>query len=139
MGRQALEDLLSQIRAEREQTLSALADIAEDEFSTPTDMVRWDDVRRILLRFGDHMREHANQAEAARDAIGRGHTMPQRMLAEGEIAWGKLLASTLDLSDEDMQTKPPGGGWSVEEVLQHILKSERNYREAIVKARTGPQ
>lgn len=136
MSREALDGLLAQIRAERERTLEALADVTEQEFAIQTDMVRWDDVRRVLLRFGDHMREHANQVQGAREAIGRAPTMPQRMLAESELAWGKLLAATFDLSDEDMRTQPPDGAWSIQQVLEHILASEKNYREAIQKARS---
>lgn len=135
MTRDALDGLLAQIRAEREQTLAALSDVTEEEFALPTDMQRWTDVRRVLLRFGDHMREHANQVEGAREAIGRGPSMPQRMLAEGEFAWGKLLASTVGLTDEDFDLQPPDGGWSVRQVLEHVLASERNYREAIRAAR----
>ena len=135
MTRAALDDLLAQITSEREQTLAALTDLTDEEFALATDLQRWTDVRRVLLRFGDHMREHANQVEGARAAVGRGPTMPQRMLSEGEHAWGKLLAAAVGLSDEDIDRQPPDGGWSVRQVLEHILASERNYREAIRAAR----
>lgn len=135
MSRAALDDLLAQIRSERERTLEALTGMAEDEFSLPTDMQRWTDVRRVLLRFGDHMREHANQIAGVRAGIGSDYTTPQRMLAEGEMAWGKLLGTVVGLSDEELRAKPPDGGWSVQEVLEHILVSERNYRNAIMRAR----
>ena len=122
---------LDDIRAAREETLAELVALTEDDFATPTDMVRWDDVRRVLLRFGDHMREHSNQLEAARYAIDRGPTMPQRMLAEGEVAGGKLLAATVGLEDEDLDAQPADGSWTVRQVLSHILESERNYLEAV--------
>ena len=83
MNHAELDTILADIRRAREAMLAALADLAEDDFATPTDMARW-----------DHMREHANQLEATLAAIGRGPTMPQRMPAESEQAWGKLLAAT---------------------------------------------
>lgn len=131
MRNQELLTFLGEIRAVREQTLSELVNLTEEDFATPTDMVRWDDVRRVLLRFGDHMREHSNQLEGARYAIDRGPTMPQRMLAEGEVAWGKLLAATVGLDDQDMDALPNDGSWTVRQVLQHILESEQGYLDTI--------
>jgi len=135
MSNENLQSFLGEICAAREQVLAELIDLTEDDFATPTDMVRWDDVRRVLLRFGDHMREHSNQLEAARYAIDRGPTMPQRMLAEGEVAWGKLLAATVGLEDEDLDAQPADGSWTVRQVLSHILEGERNYLETIRRTR----
>jgi hypothetical protein len=135
MEREELDDLLAEIRALRVQTLTELVDMAEDEFACPTDMVRWDDVRRVLLRFGDHMREHGTQVMGARAAIGRELTMPQRILAEAEVAWGRLLGATIGLSDRDLTSEPPDGGWSVREVLEHVRDAETAYLDAIRAAR----
>lgn len=135
MSNENLQAFLGEIRSVREQALAELIDLTEDDFATPTDMVRWDDVRRILLRFGDHMREHANQLEAARYAIDRGPTMPQRMLAESEVAWGKLLAATVGLDDEDMDAQPSDGSWTVRQVLSHMLEGEQGYLDAIRRTR----
>ena len=136
MKRERLGALLADIRALHEQALAELSDLTEAEFDCPTSLERWDDIRRVLLRFGDHVREHATQVEAARAAIGRVPTTPQRMLAEAEIAWGKLLASTVGLVDDDITLPHPDGGWSVMEVLEHVLRSERRYLQAIRQART---
>jgi uncharacterized damage-inducible protein DinB len=135
MTRQRLDSLLSEIRALREQTLAELAELTEEEFPYPTEMERWTSVRRLLLRFGDHMREHANQVEDARVALGRGPTMPQRMLAEAELAWGKLLAATLGLSDQDLEPAPAEGSWSVQQTLEHVKQTEHTYLEVIRQAR----
>jgi hypothetical protein len=135
MSHAELDALLGEIRRAREATLAVLADLTEDDFATPTDMARWDDVRRVLLRFGDHMREHANQLEATRAVIGRGPTMPQRMLAESEQAWGKLLAATVGLDDRDVDTLPADGSWSVRQLLHHILEVELRYLDAIRRSR----
>ena len=126
--------MISKIRAAREQTLSRLVDLTEADFSTPTQMERWTDVRRVLLRFGDHLREHANQAEHTRDIIDCTPSMPQRMLQESELAYGKLLAAMVGLSDEDYNQAPPDGGWSIRQVLEHTLQSEINYLAVIADA-----
>lgn len=134
MERERLKAMLAEIRAAREATLEYLVDIPESDFPLPTDLPRWDEVRRVLLRLGEHMGEHTNQIEGARSDLGRHKSMPQRMLAEAEISWGKLLAATVGLDDADLEAEPAAGSWSVATVLEHILSSERNYLAAIQKA-----
>ena len=136
MPRAELDALLAKIRQSREQTLIECADLTEAEFTLPTGMPRWDDLRRVLLRFADHMREHASQAQAARVAAGHAPTPPERMLAEAELAWGMLLGVTVGMSDEDAATPPPDGGWSVMQVLEHVLKTEETYLNAVRHAKT---
>ncbi len=129
-----IKEMIARIRAAREQTLARLVDVTEADFSTATQMERWTDVRRVLLRFGDHVREHANQAEHTRDIIGRTPSMPQRMLQEAELAYGKLLAAVVGLNDEDFNRAPPDDGWSIRQVLEHTLQSEENYLSIIEAA-----
>ena len=136
MSHTELDSLFAQIRQMREQTLAECAGLTEADFALPTGMPRWDDLRRVLLRFGDHMREHASQAGAARAATGHAPNPPQRMLAEAELAWGMLLAATVGLSDEDAATPPPDGGWSVIQVLEHVLETEENYLNAVRRAKS---
>ena len=131
-----ISEMIQKIRAAREQTLSRLVDLTEADFPAPTGMERWTDVRRVLLRFGDHMREHASQAQAARVAAGHAPNPPERMLAEAELAWGMLLGVTVGLSDEDAATPPSDGGWSVVQVLEHVLKTEEDYLNAVRTAKT---
>lgn len=139
MQREKIDALLAQIRATRTETLVTLNDVTEAEFATPTDLKRWDDLRRVLLRFGEHMREHSNQLEDARQKTGTGPTMPQRMLAEAERAWGQVLAATVGLSDESAAQQPADGGWSAMRVLTHILEVEQNYLAAAQQARGAKQ
>lgn len=135
MSTQELTKMMDEFRRLREETLTALTEMEETEFGIPTQMERWTEVRRVLLRLGDHMREHANQIHGARVAIQRDPTMPQRILAESEIAWGVLLAAMIGLTDQDLDIKPTEGGWSVQEVLNHISQTERSYLHAIQEAR----
>lgn len=136
MSRQQIEEVLTQIRAVRQETLATLQEVTEADFVIPTDLKRWDDLRRLLLRFGEHMREHTNQLEDARQKTGTGPTMPQRMLAEAERAWGQLLAATVGLDDERASQQPDDGGWSALRVLEHILEVEQNYLAAAQRAIT---
>ncbi len=135
MTRQKIDALLEEIRAARAETLATMSDATEADFAIPTDLKRWDDLRRILLRFGEHMREHSNQLEDSRQKAGTGPTMPQRMLAEAERAWGQLLAATVGLNDESANQQPNDGSWTAMHVLEHILEVEQTYLAAAQRAR----
>ena len=134
MKRDKLDTLLAEIRALREQTLVEFNELTEADFDTPTGHERWSEIRRVLLRFGDHVREHANQVEGIRDDLGLIPTMPQRMLAEAEFAWGKLLAATVGLTDSDLDAPPPEG-WTIQQTLDHIKASEAFYLELVRAAK----
>lgn len=133
MSRDQLDQIMRDLRDQREHVLVALNDLTEDDFATPTDMVRWTEVRRVLLRLGDHMREHSTQLAGIRAAIDRPPTMPQRILAEAEHAWGVLRAALVGLTDADLDRQPPDG-WTLRETLAHIAESERAYLAAILRA-----
>jgi hypothetical protein len=137
MQREQLDGLLGEIRQIRERTLVELVDVTEVEFplSTASRPWKWDELWRVLLQFGNHMREHATQVRGTRNVVGRPPTQPQRMLAEAEVAWGVLLGATVGLGDVDLDREPPQGGWSVRRVLEHIRDAESNYLEAIQDAR----
>ena len=119
--------LLDEIRAAREETLTTLTGLTEADFDRPTSSERWDSLRRVLLRFGEHMREHASQLEGIRAGIERSPNPPERMLAEAELVWGKVLATTVNLTDQDLDTKPTDGGWTVREALAHMATVEKSY------------
>jgi len=80
MGREKLDQMVEDIRIARERTLKELTDLDESELLLPTAGKRWAEVRRVLLRFGDHMREHTNHIEGIRAEIERSPTMTERIL-----------------------------------------------------------
>lgn len=134
MNREQMDALLAEIRTARLESLEYLTQVPESDFPLPTDLPRWDEVRRVLLRLGEHMQEHVNQIEGARSDLGRHRTMPQRMLTEAELAYGKLLAATVGLEDADLDAEPGSAQWSIRTVLKHILSSERNFLRAVQAA-----
>jgi len=134
MNREQMDALLAEIRTARLESLEYLTQVPESDFPLPTDLPRWDEVRRVLLRLVEHMQEHVNQIEGARSDLGRHRTMPQRMLTEAELAYGKLLAATVGLEDADLDAEPGSEQWSIRTVLKHILSSERNFLRAVQAA-----
>jgi hypothetical protein len=135
MPNEKVNALLAELRREREATLADLATISREELRYSTGHQRWSSARRVMLRFSEHLREHALQIRLVRQRIQAGPTEPQMMLALAEQAWGDVLASCIGLTDDDLDRVPAPGQWSVRQVLEHMIKSERDYREMIEKAK----
>ena len=58
-----------------------------------------------------------------------------RIQRDGFKSRRNLLAAMVGLTDDDLAVKPPDGGWSVQEALEHIATNERNYLAVIREAR----
>lgn len=128
MARTELNAKLEQIRAVRREVLDLLQDAPDADAALATPELRlWRNLGIVLLRFGDHMREHGNQIAGARQATGVGLSDVQRKLAEAEKAWGDLLGAVVGLTDADLDRVPDEGAWTVRETLDHILAAEENY------------
>ena len=129
--------MLAELRKEREATLAALSNISREELRYATGHERWSSARRVMLRFADHLREHALQIRLVRERTQTMPSEPQMMLALAEQAWGDVLAATIGLTNDDLDRSPAPGQWSVRQVLQHMIKGERDYQAMIAKARAG--
>ena len=128
--------MLDELRREREATLAAITDISREELRYSTGHERLSSARRVMLRFGDHLREHALQVRLVRKGTQRLPTEPQEMLALAEQAWGDVLASCVGLTDDDLDHVPAPGQWSARQVFEHMIKSEAAYHKMIEKACT---
>src|SRR5689334_2720396 len=136
MGKMSkIEAMLEELNAIRMEAATELSDVTPDEFMNPADHPYWDTLRGVLVQMGNHMREHANQIEDTRRTTDQAQTMAQRMLAEAELSWGKLRGSLVGLSDEALTVRPPDGGWTIEEVLEHVTRAERRYLQLAREAR----
>jgi hypothetical protein len=60
----------------------------------------------------------------------------QRILA-AEVSRGAFLAATVGLTDDDLDLVPPDGGWMLRRILEHVRNSERDYLEAVRRARSS--
>lgn len=132
MARTELTARLDEIRTLRNEVRALLEDIPDTDTDMETPGLRsWRNLGVVLLRFGDHMREHANQIAGARQELGSMPSDVQRKLAEAERAWGQLLGTLVGLDDEDLDRRPASGAWTIRETLDHILASETHYLEAV--------
>ncbi|MCD6520763.1 MAG: hypothetical protein J7M05_12675 [Anaerolineae bacterium] len=68
MARTGIEGYLKRLEQAQKEVLSALEDLEQHELLYATEDWRWNTVRRVMPRLGDHVREHATQFVA--EAIG---------------------------------------------------------------------
>lgn len=136
MANEKVQALLDELRRERAATLAAYTDITREELRYATGHERWSSARRVMLQFSNHLREHALQVRLVRKGLQCQPTEPQDMLALGEQAWGDVLASCLGLTDDDLDRAPAPSQWSVRQVLEHLIKSEKGYRNMIARTQT---
>ena len=128
-----------QLQEIQQEILAELEGLQQPELKYATDNWRWNTLRRVLLRFGDHLQEHTTQLIAAREDIGARQTMPQRMLAQAQLAYGRLLGALVGLTDDDLDKAPQPGEWSPREVLEHIVQTQCAYLGMIRRARDSAQ
>jgi len=126
---------LDQFDAIQREILEELTDLPRQETRYATGSPRWNTVRRVLLRFGDHVREHTTQLVAACESIGATQTMPQRMLARACADYGAFLGAVVGLADESLDDVPEPGEWTPREVIEHIIEIQKRYLEMIQVAR----
>jgi hypothetical protein len=130
---------LDRMAAIQSAVVAGLTDLPREDMRYQTGNWRWNTVRRVMLRFGDHVREHTTQLVAAREAIGSEQTMPQRMLAQAMLAYGYFLGAMVGLQDEDLDTAPEAGEWTPRQVLDHLLEGQQGYLDWILQAREERQ
>jgi hypothetical protein len=139
MSTTEVNQILAQLRHEREQTLAALSGISREELRYATGHERWSSARRVMLRLGDHLREHALQLRLIREHTETAANEPQAMLAMAEQAWGEVLASCVGLTDDDLDKSSGPGEWSLRQTFNHMISTERAYRQMVLKAQQDKQ
>lgn len=135
MPKTQVQEYVAQLEAIQLALIEELTPLERAELKYETEMARWNTVRRVMLRFGDHLREHTTQLVAAREAAGDEQTMPQRMLARAQEAYGVLLGALVGLEDESLDAAPDPNEWSPRQVLEHMIATQQQYLEAIRCAR----
>ena len=131
---QEVKAILAEIAQNQAKVMEEMAALSKEDLRYKTTQWRWNTTRRIMLRFGDHVREHTTQLIAAREDIDAAQTMPQRMLARAQEAYGYFLGAMVGLSDEDLDKVPAEGEWTIRQVLEHIRRGQPNYLRFIKDA-----
>ena len=133
---QVAEASVAKLRAEREETLRALLTLAEADCRAPAPWGGTTRTVNFLLRaFSLHQLDHLQHLQKLLRDRGHSLTEPQILLMKAQALMGELETLFLSLSDEQFtETGPNEGDWSADQIVQHIAKTERQYREDILTA-----
>lgn len=128
------EQAVAVLRDERGQTLRALAGLTDQDLATKID---WrgspQGVNQRVMAFGTHAIDHEQHLLRLLNARGRGLSAAEYLWVRNATLMAAVEAMCLVLSDEDFTaTGPNEGDWSAAQVLEHVVKAERGYRQRIL-------
>ncbi len=128
------EQAVAVLREERTQTLRALSGLTDQDLAT---RIEWrggqQPVNARVMGLGTHMIDHQQHLLRLLFARGRGLTAAEYLMVKNAALLAELEAMVLVLGDADYTAQGPvEGDWSAEQILEHVIRAERNYRERIV-------
>ena len=84
-------------------------------------------VRFSFFRTYEQLRQLAANLGTQRTTLGIPPTIPQRIMAQYQLAYRDLQAILFGVSDEQAQRPPAEGEWSLQEILPHIVQATRGF------------
>ena len=90
-------------------------------------------VTEYLIRLVWHDDDHAQQIARLKGQLGRRGLMgdpvayPQWFLRQALLSRARLLMELVDLLDEDLDARAGPDDWSVQELLDHIVRTEQEF------------
>lgn len=130
----AAERAVATLRAERAITLHELAGLTDADLAT---RIEWrggtQPVNQRVMAFGTHMIDHQQHLLRLQIARGRPLTAAEYLWVKNAALAAELEAMCLVLDDAEFSAQgPEEGDWSAEQILEHVIRTERNYRERIL-------
>ncbi|MFQ5945376.1 MAG: DinB family protein [Anaerolineae bacterium] len=146
MGAQNLElkNLIKQLQDSFTETLNLLIDLPQDYLREYCGhgCARGGSVRDLLIHNIFHEKQHTGQIWNIRDQLrslqGWGNQDLPLLLADYYTSRAQLVASLFGMTDEQLDVKPPDGGWTARETLEHVLYWDRNSIDTMYAEFTQP-
>jgi uncharacterized damage-inducible protein DinB len=146
----AVRNMIQQLQASFNETLDVLYDLPEDYLRQPCGhaCARGGSARDLLVHNIFHEKQHTGQVWNIRDELrllqGWDNAPLYPLLVEYYLSRAQLISALFGLTDEQLDSVPPVGGWSVRETIEHVLGSERrsigalnDEYESSVRVKTG--
>jgi uncharacterized damage-inducible protein DinB len=128
----AVRATIRQLQHAFNDTLDVLYDLPQEYLQQPSghQCARGGSTRDLLVHNIFHEKQHTGQVWSIRDQLrllqGWGHADLYQLLVEYYLARAQLIASLFGLTDEQLDARPPGGGWSVRQTIDHVLAADRS-------------
>ena len=101
---------------------------SEGDLEKPWAWQDYDDgVRHAFFRTYEELRELAALEAASRVRLGLAPSIAQRILAQYHGGFRDLQAILIGLSDQDADSEPDEGVWTVRQVAEHVIRAERTF------------
>lgn len=130
------ERSIARLQAERAATLRLLLRLPDADCSRKvTWWGREQSINQRLRAFTAHALDHFQHLHRLLQARGRPFTEAQLLLMKANAAQAELEAMVLALTDEEFEAQGPvEGDWSARQLVEHMITTEREYRENIALA-----
>jgi uncharacterized damage-inducible protein DinB len=130
------ERAIARLGAERAATLRLLLRLPDADCSRK---VSWwgreQSINQRLRAFTAHALDHYQHLHRLLQARGHAFTEAQLLLMKAHAAQAEFEAMVLALTDEEFAAEGPvDGDWSARQVVEHMIETEREYRENIALA-----
>jgi uncharacterized damage-inducible protein DinB len=119
------------------ETLNVLYDLPEDYLRQPCGRAcaRGGSARDLLVHNIFHEQQHTGQVWTVRDELrllrGWGNASLYPLLVDYYLSRAQLINALFGLTDEQLDTPPPEGGWIVRQTIEHALGSGRRSISAL--------
>ena len=127
---------IARLQEERAATLRLLLRLPDSECGRKVNWWgRQQTINQRLRAFTAHALDHFQHLHRLLQARGRPFTEAQLLLMKANAAMAEFEAMVLALSDEEFLAQGPvEGDWSAAQVVEHVVATEREYRENIAGA-----
>jgi uncharacterized damage-inducible protein DinB len=133
----AVRSMIQQLQASFNETLDALYDLPEDYLRRPCGhaCARGGSARDLLVHNIFHEKQHTGQVWSIRDQLrllqGWDDANLYPLLVDYYLSRAQLISALFGLTDDQLESIPPDGGWSVRQTIEHTLGSERRSISAL--------
>lgn len=136
------EQVLSDMRAGRDEMLRELGALADEELRYPATWANIPRTMNFLLRsFSLHEIDHLQHLQRLLRARGVHLSEAQLILMKAQALRGEIEAILLTLSDEQFEAAGPGDAWSARQLAEHLASTDRQYfanaRKALEEGRAS--
>src|SRR5262245_4037293 len=133
----AVRSMIQQLQASFNETLDVLYDLPEDYLRQPRGhaCARGGSARDLLVHNIFHEKQHTGQVWNIRDELrllqGWDNASLYPLLVEYYLSRAQLISALFGLTDDQLESIPPEGGWSVRQTVEHALGSQRRSISAL--------
>ncbi len=130
-----LDKLIKELEDVRKESIDTLSSLTDEQLDLKNERGR--SVRAFLQALADHDKEHVQHLIRARRAVRSRRREIHRVLGELMAARGELLGLIVGLEDENLDKEWEEGEWSIRNILEHLVQTERAYIMDNVQKVTG--